>query len=265
MAPTDATTLSPTSPCHAPTPAPKATRSPKTRAPQSRPPTRGPNPCVPTWTELDFSADQMTVNNLGGHGPGEGAQEMRFGGVATVDGVVVDLVVTSIGPYTAAKVKANGVKGSLVNLNVKVGSAVDLRFKFVDPVSGKKVKLEHFYFSFFDIDQGKKTREVLTVKGYRRYLMRNDDDEIVSGSGSTSAVEVGTGGNFSSKQGGVGSDNPRDPKILTTLQQRRSVTFLFRNKNSFDVRFEVVGTGNTGRNMLFGSTSSLVTDRKSVV
>jgi hypothetical protein len=59
--------------------------------PQCRDPTPAPftdsplpAPCVRESTKLEFSADKLTTNNLGGMGPGSGAEEMRFASIGNV-------------------------------------------------------------------------------------------------------------------------------------------------------------------------------------
>ena len=178
----------------------------------------------------------------------------------TDSGAPIDLVVTALGTYTPQKVQANSVKGSFAQVNVKSGTSVDLRFSFVNQQTGAAVVMESVYVTFFDLDLAES--EVLTVSGFERYLMRSDAGEIVAGSGSTSAIEVvasGDGVRFIAKETGNAGDNPKDPLQLTALQQRRSVSLLFLSKSSFDARFEVL-SGPGGRSVLFGGTSSLVTE-----
>merc|ERR1719331_2947806 len=48
---------------------------------------------------LDFSAAVVTHNNLGGLGPDDGEQNIRYRGVAAKEGAQVDLVVSATSPY----------------------------------------------------------------------------------------------------------------------------------------------------------------------
>ena len=55
-------------------------------------------------------------NNLGGRGPDIGAEEIRYSGVATVDGVSVDLVVRAMSAYTSARgAQRNGCASPIKN------------------------------------------------------------------------------------------------------------------------------------------------------
>ena len=221
--------------------------------------------CVTDWTELDFSAEKLTVNNLGGAGPGSGADEMRFSSAGKgKGGSAVDLVVTATGAYTPGQPSLNRVSEKVANINVKVGSSVNLRFRFVDQTSGAEVVLAAVFVSFFDIDHNPGFKEMLTVHGFDRYFLRTDADETLPNLQGTSAIEVvsenGTT-TFTSKQDGFESDNPTDPTQLNTQQQQRVVSFLFVGKSGFDATFELAGSKlDDERNLLFAGISSVVTD-----
>ena len=95
-----------------------------------------------------------------------------------------------------------------------------------------------------------------------QYLMMDDSGSIVPGSKTTKAIAVSKDGDatrFKSRERGTGKDNPRDPLKLTTLQQRHSVSLLFKGRSSFEAKFEVRGRKlRSGRNILFAGSSSLV-------
>merc|ERR1719276_719051 len=74
------------------------------------------------------AANQMVQNNLGGLGPDEGAEEIRFSKAAAINGQLVDLVIKqSGGNYQAGKPGTNGKtrSGAFGNINLKAKHDVD--------------------------------------------------------------------------------------------------------------------------------------------
>jgi len=233
----------------------------------------------------------LTQNNLGGVGPDSGPEEYRISEVGNLNGRILDVVVTEANGLTYRPnlrvrnnnglncanldVGANGVGhdicregGAMAQINLgsglrgkRLGEEVTLNYNFVYQDNGAPAVLPGFYISFFDIDQNRNAlREKLYMKGFKEALMEPDAEIIVkSESGWTS---------YTSQKVGKGCDNPTDPKELGVVcgvdQRKRSVTFLFEEASSFQLRFETVCSKgcqekgqSDGRNFLFAFTGSL--------
>jgi len=105
----------------------------------------------------------MEQNNLGGLGPDEGAEEMRFAKIATVGAKEVDLVVTTDDKDYAVPANTHGCKlngkgetyGNIKMSAPEYGTSqrtVDFRFQFVEAGTYNPIVLDAFIFNWFDID-----------------------------------------------------------------------------------------------------------------
>jgi hypothetical protein len=104
---------------------------------------------------LDLDLSRLTHSNLGGLGPHDGDELIRYEGVANADGKTVDLVIMAIGEYALPvkdKHESNGQGGSIKKIFQKSGTSLELQFSFVDASTGKPHVMENVQFSFMDID-----------------------------------------------------------------------------------------------------------------
>jgi len=207
----------------------------------------------PDIVNIDFSLADHTVNNLGGLGPDTTPfQELYYKGVAQVKltGQTVDLRITvDSGSYDTNRPDLNGVNTYYGVVSVSSGTSVDLKFNFVDPETGEPAALKKFFFSWFDLDEGKdeKSKETVTLtSGFSEYF-------LVPGS----EVVEDQGPSFTSSTYGEGVDNPRDPMNLTPQQASRTFAVMYEDTSEFKVRL-TVGAGFASRNFLFTGMSQLV-------
>ena len=204
---------------------------------------------LPAFAQLDFTKATIAYSNLGGAGPDVGANEaIRLNNVGTnTDGTSLDLIVTSRGPYVANNARLNGISGAFGQINVAIGSSVDLTLQFVRGKTNQPATLGHAMLTFYDFDKGGTNWEVLTMRNYQTYTLTADTEIIPDGTAASST--------FTASVFGTGSDNPRDPRDLTPLQARRSVAFTFKGASSIDLTFSSPGSGGGGRNFLFAGKS----------
>ena len=204
---------------------------------------------LPAFAQLDFTKATIAYSNLGGAGPDVGAdQAIRLNNVGrNIDGSSLDLIVTSRGPYVANNARLNGVSGAFGQINVAIGSSVDLTLQFLRGNTNEPATLDYAMLTFYDFDKGSTNWEVLTMRNYQTYTLTADTEIIPAGTVASST--------FTASVFGTGSDNPRDPRDLTPLQARRSVAFTFKGASSIDLTFSSQGTGSGGRNFLFAGES----------
>ena len=123
--------------------------------------------------QLDFFNANLSVNNLGGQGPYfNQAEEIRYSGIGSYGSEDFDLVVTSRSKYAPMNSANNGQNGMFGQINLGVGSSVDLTFTLRNQAN-EPLPLNSFYFSFFDLDEGDDNREricLATSAFYKTHL-----------------------------------------------------------------------------------------------
>jgi len=116
-----------------------------------------------------------------------------------------------------------------------------------------------FYFTFFDLDQGRahESRELATIRGFDNYQLSDGTSLDVEELGDSSAI-------FSSSMRGGKVDNPTSPLSLSHLQRERSVVVSFSDVSEFSVQLsEENYASSQGRNWFFAGPSSIVCGRES--
>jgi len=190
---------------------------------------------------------QMVQNNLGGLGPDEGAEEIRFSKAAAINGQLVDLVIKqSGGNYQAGKPGTNGKtrSGAFGNINLKAKHDVDLEFSFEDSVSGNALTVEAVSISFYDIDEGKKgkSRTTLTACGADNVVVTTDSELTLDDAAGCYKI--------SSSAHGTAADNPKSASTLSSLQASRTATFVFSDTNKVFINYKIA-KGFGARNVHF--------------
>jgi len=212
---------------------------------------------------FNFENAEVTHNNLGGVGPGDGDEYVMYKGIGSFNGDPIDMkVVTHNSDYQAGKPYKTGLEGKSGQINVKIGSVANMTFTFLDDVTQQPVTLPAFYITIFDLDWGPAGNEVVEVKGYESLALPLDPEfDYEEANGSIKAT--------STMQGNA-CDNPTDPedlgivtcKGLTVDTKRRSFSVLFRHQSSFDITFSAPAKKDevkpdSGRNLQFAGTSAL--------
>ena len=222
-----------------PVPVTSSSSSPQRRRTQSDDPTG------PGVAPLTFDGATLLQNNLGGFGPDNGAEEMRFSGIGqNIAGTSIDLVVTITGEqtYEPYNVQNNMINGLFGQINQKAGIASDVEFCFQDTSTGQNVVLDGFGFEFHDFDNGENSdgtitwcREVVTVGGMTSWEISDNFDPPVT---TQLSYESRKGGSmeFKSTTRGIGADNAQDPDDLTDLQKSRMVELLYVNTQCVTMR-----------------------------
>ena len=190
---------------------------------------------------LDLEAACQTIlqNNLGGQGPDNGAEELRFGSAGSFAGRPFDLVFKTTGVGAGGGADGSYVKGadSITNecpdgggfgkIGMRRSQKAGFTMTFRDSVTNDPVVLPAFRFAFMDIDGGNDAawKEHVFVTGYNGYML--DDNTYLA---VTNGNEGGRDGIWVASTDAYASssaDNPSDPEALTATQRRLTVTFEF--------------------------------------
>lgn len=222
---------------------------------------------------LDFFNSKMEHSNLGGKGPDEGAETMRFEsiGVTGADNKPFDMVITTVGDYKPSDNKDNGFEcgqpdagcttGHFAQVSVATETSVDLLISFQDSATQVPVTLDKFLFSIHDVDQfSSKMQEKITISGFIDQPIRSLDSE----------VGIDAAGVITSTKDGTLADDPEEPFRLGNVkvdgklvdQRKRSVAFVYEGVSSISLTLEVTcdSCGQTGgRTFLFSGDTNLVT------
>jgi len=192
----------------------------------------------------------VTQSNLGGVGPDSGAEEIRYGNAAVVNGKAVDLVLTTDGTFKSSKPSKNGNSGAFGVLNVKCGSSVTVTMKVVDSDSGAPVVLDAVALTWYDLDEGKKEKGRASVKtcGSTGAIVTDNTELTLKREGDCSTA--------TSSVAGTGKDNPKNPNQLDSLQVSRSVTLPYKGVSELTSTLSLAA-GPKGRNFLFALEPSV--------
>jgi len=206
--------------------------------------------------QWDFNQAEVIENNLAGNGPNKSDPEyIRYTLVTSAKNsptnAPIDLLVTSSKSYVNPSPEKNGLNGKFGSITQQCSTSQDYTFQFVK--SGTTTPfgpIPHLMFSIFDSDHGsgwnQGLAEITTVKcgsglvGYKT----SSNNELID-------RKAGGSPQFQSTTVGSMADNPSDPTRLTDLQKARSVTFDFKNTDTFTLNFNI-STGIRTRSFLFG-------------
>jgi hypothetical protein len=199
---------------------------------------------------VKMNALTVAQNNLGGVGPDEGAEEIRYSNAAVVNGRAVDLVLTTDGTFTPSKPSRNGKTGAFGRLNVKCGTSVSVKMRVVDSESGDPVTLERVALTWYDLDEGKRG------KGRASVTTCGSTGAIVSTNTELTVVRSGACSTATSSVAGTGKDNPTSPQQLDHLQISRALTLPFVGVSEWTSTLSL-DPGHKGRNFLFAIEPSV--------
>jgi len=192
----------------------------------------------------------VSQNNLGGVGPDEGAEEIRYSNAAVLNGRKVDLVLTTDGVFKTHKASKNGNAGAFGILNVKCGTSVTVNMKVVDSESGQPVVLEMVALTWYDLDEGKKGKGRATV------TVCDSTGAIISENTELTVMRDGDCSSSTSSVAGTGKDNPTSPHQLDSVQIARAVTLPFKGVSEFSSTLSLA-KGYKGRNFMFALEPSV--------
>merc|ERR1719454_213107 len=185
-----------------------------------------------------------TYSNLGGKGPDAGEKGLLYPNAGVINGVSVDVKMTSMGPYDPFSPAQNGVAGSLGQVNLKLNTQSTFLFSLVESGTSNPVKVEGMSITFLDIDEGKRGKGRGTVSACGVQASLTTDTEL------TSSVD-GDCASVSSAKKGTGKDNPTSTTGLTDAQLAKIASFNYGAGSSFKVTLSLAPKGKTGRNFAF--------------
>lgn len=219
---------------------------------------------------LDFAGAQVVHSNLGGVGPDAGDTTLVYGNVMKG----INLIVSATSAYSPNTLNAeggalrNGVHQGFGVINMASDSSVDLKFSFVDSNTGAPKVMESFLFTFFDGDHGMshQSREAVTVSGFSAFKVKDDETSLEILETATDDDSLASGGGvatFTSTMNGGKAGNPISPMNLNSIQEQKTVVFLFEDKSEFLVTAGESGYAKAqGRNILFAGASGLVCEEE---
>jgi len=205
---------------------------------------------------------RISYSNLGGHGPDLGGPHgIRYHNVAISGGNSVDMVVTAVSEYHADNARINGQRldSHLVEglarafgaVNLQAETSVELSVDFYKSGTNASVKMERFYFSVFDVDEGRHCKtEEFAVGGFSHVYLTNSSRLAVQRSGE--------GALFRSSGGEV--PRPISPALLTVEQRDHAATFVFEGTSGFPLKARCAAAADKhstgGWTFVFGSASN---------
>jgi hypothetical protein len=229
-------------------------------------------------------------NNLGGHGPNEGDEGIRYSarlggaGMGQLDMIVevhasksyLPAVAWSNETNTSFNTKLNGLAEGLVPSNASLcegcrvtnfgsiglhpNSSVKLTFIFLTDKENRAVKLDELSMTWFDLDKGpctgwplceERAVESVTPHGNYSAYMSNHNHVKYDLDGDRAT--------FSAMKEGDGSDNPVNSRLLTEEQLRKSVTVVYSKIDEINVTLGVTQGNDRGpRVILFDFVPTLL-------
>lgn len=202
-------------------------------------------PCTICATSTEVDLSNVVQNNLGGLGPDEGAEEIRYANAIILDGRTLDVVLTAESEYKTPKPTRNGAKGGFGVFTTKAKTSTDFKFTFVDSSDGSPVAVKDLALTFYDMDEGKKGRQKESIS------VCNSEEVYTTSDTELSSTKTGSCRTYTSSTRGTGKDNPQRPDELTRTQAARSVTFEFHSKASLTFTAAVGPAGRSPRPVLF--------------
>mmetsp|Transcript_14444 Transcript_14444/g.34100 ORF Transcript_14444/g.34100 Transcript_14444/m.34100 type:complete len:614 (+) Transcript_14444:128-1969(+) len=202
----------------------------------------------------------MKNNNLGGLGPDKSAKkEMRMRveiGSGKGNKQRYDLVIQNTTTYYPKDSSKNGLIDGVrdfFRINTRGKSTTRFKARFLDTVTGKPVKMDRLFFTWYDIDKTRTSlHEKLLVKDFARYTL-TESTKLQS---STKTAGAGwrmfnAGKNFK----GTGVDF--NPNALGKKQFDVSVLLQYAKFKKFEFKLKTTGSKTVGRNYMFSGTSKL--------
>lgn len=197
-----------------------------------------------------------SANNLGGKGPESGEESIRFANIFPSAEKPVDLVLVTEGDYTPKNSDVNGLEnGAYGTVNVRSGTQVKLKYKFMEHATGLPVVTPSFMMTFYDFDGAKLgyATESVQFSGFTSYTIA-DDTELALMDHDNGSLTV-TAEEFGNKH-----DNPISPLALTDVMKKRAITLIFPPLTEFAIVFKATESAKNkpgGRNLMFGGASSM--------
>jgi len=203
-------------------------------------------PCNICSASKSVDLSNVVQNNLGGLGPDSGAEEIRYKNAIDLDGRKIDVVLTAEGEYKTPKPSKNGNTGTgFGRFTMKTKTATDFKFSLVDATTGEPVGVKDLALTFYDLDEGKNSRQKETISACgAEEVYATSDSELTH-------KKLGACHSFTSTTRGTGKDNPAKPDELTKTQAARSVTYEFHARASIAFSASISGTSRAPRPVLF--------------
>lgn len=209
-------------------------------------------------SRLIFNQEMVSDNTLGQYkeAPAWKPHSIRFGNVFPFSEFNVDLVVSAVTTYFGSG-ENNRVSGDFAVISLNAGASVDLKFSFIDRITGVPVIVKPFYFSvanlgkFVDQFGGSKSFSVTGIDSY----------EVSEGTNITVVTSAdGLNTTFTSAFNGdkeIPEQMAPRHDVMSPAALANSVTLQFPAIAEFDILLNV-SAGMGDRNFHFGGTTNMV-------
>eukprot|EP00434_Breviolum_minutum_P042473 symbB.v1.2.037806.t1/scaffold5686.1/size24587/2 len=187
-------------------------------------------------------------------GPDHGEEGLVYR-VRSYKGEHMEMVFNAIEDFEAFDPKMFGLHGFYGSLNVMELSAAHIMVTFRDWETKKRVKMEEFGMTFFDIDQGFNgagIEEVMIQGDWTVALVSHNTGVEVEHSPHFRRIK------FRSTLPGMAMDSPVHPLTLTKEQFHKAVTIRFNDVDSFKMRLSVLSIGAHHRFFEFAGEASIL-------
>lgn len=203
---------------------------------------------------LKFRSDGLVESSVADDpGAEEGRLRMLLEDVFPGSSRMVDMEVTSTTPYTPYNTSHNYMNGEFLSVNIKSGTSVGLKFKFIDHSTNDPVIVDPFFFSAFDLDEQSDGGAQESI-----FIDRHFWSKVSMGN-----TVLDNDGKFVGTHNGDWLDNPSNALALRDEHTKESISFLMNATAEFDILISA-GNGWTGRNFLFAGNSVITCDRKAL-
>jgi len=205
---------------------------------------RATDACPKPPGDVCANSAKLDLTNVVQNNLEESGGAIRYGQAGTINGKVVDVVVTAAEGYKPYGVSNNGNAGEFGTINVQCGTEAKLTFTIVQTGTDKPEAIEQATLSYYDLDEGKRAKGRMTVETC------DQDETVLAENTELTQVVAGNCVAVTSSKKGSAKDNPTSLMELDDIQRARAVTYSFSKLSSWTSTVSLA-TGSGGRGFMF--------------
>lgn len=198
--------------------------------------------------QLNFA--NVTGNLSNGDSDNIGAT-MTYESVADDNGIILDLIVTTLDSYDGDTSKNGNLNTSSESadgrINITVNTSTKFQFRLVNAADNSPYIADTLEFGLFDIDG--QNNNAGTNPRQEQVVLYTPASYTVANPNNFESITV-----YQDRVEFLSQDelvtNPTDSRELSEAQEQHAVNFVFSDVSEFELGFEVFG-GNTNRNFFF--------------
>lgn len=189
---------------------------------------------------------QLLRQNLGGAGPDDGEEGMVFTDVFPDGREVIDLHISALTDYAPLDAHGTGRNGPFLSFNLKCGSTVELRLRFLGRVSKSEVQPPPFLLAGIDLGMQRGGKCAQTVEAEGLPILQTNASLLFHSEG-TNMVRANS---FVRRK-----EVPLHPAALSLDQEHRTVVFQVANRSEIILKLST-SEGSGSRDFRFAGPSS---------